>query len=179
MANEARLELINTERYKRSASSARVYSKEVESLNGKLNVALKNAPRERRAQTVANQIVAQRRRANPEMDESEKKKIRGQALEEARARTGAKKPPIDITDREWEAIQHGAISSDKLDSILRHTDMEKLKERATPRQKPVMTKVMHTRAQVMRDSGATYVEIADALGIPVSTIQSDLGGGHG
>jgi hypothetical protein len=177
MANEARLELVRTQPVRRSASAAKVYSKEVESLKGKLNTALKNAPLERRAQTVANQIVAQRRRANPEMEQSEKKKIKGQALEEARARTGAKKDRIDITDREWEAIQAGATSIDMLKNILNNTDVDKLKERATPRAKPVMTSVMTTRAKQMRNSGATYSEIADALGIPASTLQSSLGGG--
>jgi hypothetical protein len=177
LADEARRELVSTQPLKRSASAAKVYSKEVESLNAKLNRALKNAPLERRAQVVANQIVAQRRRANPDMDQSEKKKIKGQALEEARVRTGAKKTRIDIEDREWEAIQAGAISIDKLKNILNNTDVDKLKERATPRKNPVMTTVMQRRAEQMRNSGATYAEIADALGIPESTLQSSLEGG--
>jgi hypothetical protein len=154
-----------------------VYNKEVQSLNAKLNDALKNAPYERKAQAVANQIVAQRRKANPDMDASEKKKIKGQALEQARGRIGAKKDRIPITDREWEAIQAGAISKETLKNILNNTDVDQLKKRATPRKNPVMTSVMQRRAEQMRNSGATYAEIADALGIPQSTLQSSLGGG--
>jgi hypothetical protein len=154
-----------------------VYDPEVKSLNAKLNTALKNKPLERRAQRLAETIVAQRRRANPEMEESEKKKIKGQALEAARVRTGAKKTQIEITDREWEAIQHGAISIQKLKDILGNTDVEQLRERATPRDRPVMTPVMTSRAQQMRSSGATYAEIADALNIPQSTLQASLEGG--
>jgi hypothetical protein len=179
LADEARLELVRTEPIKRSASAAKTYHKEVESLNSKLNEALKNAPLERRAQVVANQIVAQRRRANPDMDQAERKKIRGQALEEARLRTGANKSRIEITDNEWHAIQNGAISIDKLRNILNNTDIDKLKERATPRDKPVMTSVMQTRARNLLNSGATYAEISDALNIPISTLQSDLAGGGG
>jgi DNA-binding CsgD family transcriptional regulator len=177
LANEARLETTRTAPTPRSKSAAKVYSTEVQSLNAKLNDALKNAPLERRAQTVANQIVAQRRRANPDMDASEKKKIRGKALEEARVRTGAKKHRIDITDREWEAIQAGAISIDKLKNILTNTDVDKLKERATPRTKPVMTKTMTNRAKNMLAAGFTYAEISDALGIPESTLQSGIADG--
>jgi DNA-binding CsgD family transcriptional regulator len=177
LANEVRLEAARTEPIKRNKSSAKVYHKEVESLNAKLDNALKNAPLERQAQAMAAQIVAQRRRANPDMEESEKKKIRGQALEQARARTGAKKHRVDIEDREWEAIQAGAISIESLKKILSNTDIDKLKERATPRLKPVMTSNMERRAKQLRSSGATYAEISDALGIPESTLQASLEGG--
>jgi hypothetical protein len=177
LANEARLEAVRTQPIKRNKSSAEVYSNEVASLKGKLNNALKNAPLERRAQRVADIIVSQRRQANPNMDKAEVKKIRGQALEEARVRTGAKKHRIDITDREWEAIQHGAISIQNLRDILGNTDVDKLRERATPRKKTVMTSSMTNRAKQMRSSGATYAEISEALGIPTSTLQSSLGEG--
>jgi hypothetical protein len=176
LANEARRELVRTEPKRRSPSAAKVYHKEVESLNSKLNIALKNAPLERKAQGLAQETVSQRRRANPDMDASEVKKIRGKALEEARLRTGAKKHRIEITDTEWDAIQHGAISIEKLKNILNNTDVDKIRERATPRDKPVMTSVMSNRAKAMLNSGATYAEVAEALGIPASTLQSSLEG---
>lgn len=177
LANEARLEMVhNTAPIPMSKSSKEVYHKEVEQLNSKLDIALKNAPLERQAQVVANHILAQRRQANPDMDESEKKKIRGLALDEARVRTGAKKNRIEITDREWDAIQAGAISNTKLRDILNNTDLDKVKERATPRKNPVMTTFMMNAARNMLNSGYTLAEVADRLGIPESTLQSSVGG---
>lgn len=38
------------------------------------------------------------------------KKVSQQALVRARNEVGAKRTPIKMTDREWEAIQAGAIS---------------------------------------------------------------------
>jgi hypothetical protein len=177
LGNEVRLAAVRSEPIPKSKSAGEVYAKEVQSLHAKLNEAQKNAPLERQAQALANQILAQRRQANPGMEEAEKKKIKGQALEAARTRTGAKKARVDIEDREWDAIQAGALSKQKLKDILSNTDIEKLRERATPKQNPVMTTVMQRRAEQMRSSGATYAEIADALGIPQSTLQSSLGSG--
>lgn len=178
LANEARLEMVhNTKPIPMSKSAKQVYAPEVAELNAKLNRALKNAPLERQAQVLANTMVAQRRRANPDMDASEKKKIKGLALDEARVRTGAKKDRIEITDREWQAIQAGAISNDKLKNILSNTDVDKLKERATPRKNPVMTTALQRRAKAMMNSGYTLAEIADHLGIAPSTLQSSIGGG--
>jgi hypothetical protein len=178
LANEARLEMVhNTKPIPMSKSAKQVYAAEVAQLNAKLDRALRNAPLERQAQVLANAKVAQRRRANPDMDASEKKKIKGLALDEARIRTGAKKDRIDITDREWQAIQAGAISNDKLKNILSNTDVDKLKERATPRKNPVMTTAMQRLAKMYLANGYTLAEISEHLGIPPSTLQSSIGGG--
>lgn len=174
LANEARKEMVNTQTKPYSKSAKAVYSEEVKSLNAKLNEALKNAPRERQAQVVAGQIVAQRVRANPNMERADKKKIKGQALTEARLRTGANKTKIDITDREWDAIQAGAISNDKLKNILNNTDVDKLRERATPREKTRLTSTMTLRAEQMLNSGYTLAEVAERLGISPSTLSSGL-----
>lgn len=172
LANESRMELVRTNPERRDPSAAKVYAKEVAELNAQLNDALKNAPLERRAQSVANFVVKQRRQANRDMDASELRKIKGQALEEARARTGAKKHQVDITEEQWKAIQSNAISIDKMKNILNNTDIEKLKERATPRDKKVVTPAMANRALAMHRAGVTYAEMADALGISESTLQT-------
>jgi hypothetical protein len=177
LANEARKEMVATKPKKRSASAAKIYAAEVESLNAQLERARKNAPFERRAQRLAESIATQRRRANPEMDAAEKRKIKGQALDEARIRTGAKKHRIEITDREWEAIQNGAISIQKLEDILRNTDVEKLRERATPPKQTGMTPNIEARARGMKSSGYTDAQIADALDVSVSTLQRTLADG--
>lgn len=177
LANEARKEMVATKPKKRDASAAEVYATQVKELKAQLDDALKNAPYERQAQALAAIIVKQRRRANPEMESSEKKKITSQALKEARARTGASKHRIDITDDQWKAIQAGAISIENLKHILRNTDVDKLKERATPIHHPGITPALLARARSMKRSGATEAEIADQLGVSVSTLQRTLSDG--
>ena len=89
-------------------------------LKAKLNNALKNAPRERYAQILANDIVRTKVAANPALKEDgdRMKKIRGSALTTAPNRVGAQKEQIHIEDNEWEAIQAGAISPSNLKKIL-------------------------------------------------------------
>lgn len=185
LANEARKEQLRVQNIPYQPSAAKVYAHEVKSLDAKLALAEKNAPFERQAQVVANRIVAQRRQANPDMEPDELRKIKGQALTEARMRTGAKKtrlgtPASPITTREWEAIQAGAISNHKLERILRNADLDAVRERATPRIRPVMTDAMTTRAKQMLAAGYTIAEVSDHLGIAPSTLTSGVaaeGGG--
>lgn len=174
MANAARREVVNTRDTPYSQSAKSIYNHEVTSLDSKLNIALKNSPLERQAQVVANRIVAQKKRANPDMDKDEEKKVKGQALKEARLRTGAKKNLVEITDREWEAIQAGAISNHKLTQIINNADLEAIRKRATPRENPVMTSVMTARAKQMLASGYTLAEVSDHLGIAMSTLKSGV-----
>jgi hypothetical protein len=114
LANQARKEAISVRLTPYSPSAKVAYANEVAALKAKVNIAKKNAPLERQAQAVANQIVSQKRQANPDMDASEIKKIKGKALTEARIRTGAHKDRIYLTTAEWNAIQAGAISNNML-----------------------------------------------------------------
>ena len=179
LANETRKELISIKPIPYLPSAAKVYKHEVDSLKSKLLRAERNAPLERQAQAVARRIVAERKRANPDMEKDEERKIRGQALNEARLRTGAGKIRLGsddspITDREWEAIQNGAISNHMLERILKNSNLDKIRERATPRDNPVMTTVMTTRAKQLLNSGATLSEVSEALDIPMSTLKSGI-----
>ena len=110
LANQARREMVNTGKIAYSASPKATYQSEVDSLIGKLNVALMNAPRERQAQTIANAEVQSKKRDNPDMTKAEIKKASQQALSKARNSVGAKRTSIDITDKEWEAIQAARTS---------------------------------------------------------------------
>jgi len=174
LANNARKAMVATKTIPYSPSAKQTYANEVASLKGKLNVALKNAPLERQAQLVANRIVSAKRQANPDMEAADLKKIKGQALQEARTRVGAKKSPVDITPSEWEAVQAGAISNNFLSRILDHTDLDQVREMATPRERTVMAPAKLARAKNMLASGYTQAEIADALGVPTSTLNSAL-----
>lgn len=172
LANEARRIAVNTKATTYSPSAKTAYSKEVASLNAKLNVALRNAPLERQAQVIGNAIVTQKRHANPDMEPAEIKKLKSLALNEARTRTGAGKKRIEITDSEWAAIQAGAISSNKLNQILANADVESVKKLATPKTEIPMTTAKTQRALQMAASGYTQAEIADALGVSLTTLKT-------
>lgn len=170
LGNQARKEMINTGKIDYSASAKAAYQKEVDSLDAKLNVALKNAPRERQAQIMANAIVAAKKKDNPDMTKSEIKKANQQALTQARANVGAKRETVKITDREWEAIQAGAISPSKLEQIITNSDIDEIKQRATPRTTTTLSTAKISKISSMNASGYSTSEIAEALGVSSSTI---------
>jgi hypothetical protein len=174
LANTARKQAVNTKSTPYSPSANTVYRKEVGSLNAKLNIAKKNAPLERQAQLLANTQVSQKRQANPHMDPADVKKIKQQALNEARIRTGAKKTKIIISPSEWDAIQAGAISTHKLEEILNHSDIDTVKHLAMPKTAPKMTASKTARAKSMLASGYTQAEVADALGVGLTTLKVGL-----
>jgi DNA-binding Lrp family transcriptional regulator len=109
------------------------------------------------------------------MESSEIKKIKAQALAEARSRTGAHKQRIDLSDSEWAAIQAGAISNNKLEQILNNSDLDKIKGLATPKSAVVMNNVKKLRAKAMLDAGYTTAEVADALGVSLTTLKNTIG----
>lgn len=174
LANEARKSSVHTEPIKYSPSAKAAYANEVASLNSKLNLALQNRPLERQAQLVANATFAAKKRANPDMSSADAKRIKAQAMAEARLRTGAKNLDIMITEREWEAIQAGAISSNKLSQILDKSDLDNVKKLATPRAKLLMTDAKRDRAQAMLASGYTQAQVADALGVSLTTLKDSF-----
>lgn len=173
LANTTRKETLSIKAKPYSPSAKKAYETEVESLKAQLKIAEMNAPLERKAQLLANSIVRTKQQDNPHMSGEDLKKIKGQALAEARVRTGASKQRIDIKPREWEAIQAGAISNNALTKILNNTDLDKVKTLATPRTKLKLTPAKEARAKLMIKKGYTRSEIADALGIPTSAV-SDL-----
>jgi len=174
LANQTRLEHLATPNMVASPSAKKMYDSEARALNDKLQIALMNAPFERRAQRLAAEIVAAKRAANKNMEADELKKIRGLALLHARNKVGAKKERIDITPREWEAIQAGAISHTKLTEILKHADLEQVKQYATPKTQPAVSASTLSRAKAMAANGHTQSEISDALGIPIGTLDAAL-----
>lgn len=176
MGNQARKEMLATKSIPYSPSAKVVFDPQVKSLNAKLNIALKNKPLERQAQLLANTMVAAKKQARPEMDADELKKVKGQALTAARGRTGAGKQHINITPDEWTAIQSGAISNNKLNQILNNSDLDKVKALATPRVKATITDPQMARAKAMLRAGHTQAEIAEALGVPTSTLNDHLSG---
>lgn len=176
LANQARLEAMRTPSSKYNSSAAKTYKDQVTSLDSKLLVAKRNAPLERQAQLIANSRIKLKRSYNPEMDKDTLKKVKTQEINDARNRTHAGKQHIDITPQEWDAIQAGAISDHKLTEILKHADMKKVRELATPKTQKLMTPNATARAKTMLASGFTRAEVADALGVSLTTLDVGVSG---
>ena len=171
MANNARKEILSTGRLKYNASAKETYREEVDSLMAQLNVAWKNAPRERQAQLAANSEIEAMKKANPDMTKKEIQKQGQMALSRARSRYGAQRTKINITPRGWEAIQAGAISDSILTEILRFADGEQVRAYATPRTTTTISTGKQARIKAMANSGYTTSEIASALGVSNSTVR--------
>lgn len=174
LANDARKQSLHTGKLEHSPTATKTYSKEVASLNSSLNLALKNKPKERQAQLIAASAVKARVDANPGMDPADLKKIKGQELTKARARLGAQKQQIVISDDEWKAIQAGAITTKRLNDVLDNADLDRVRQLATPRAATVMTPAKLAIAESRLASGYTQAEVAQSLGIPVSTLNSAI-----
>ena len=180
LANQARMEMVTTGRMPTSKTARQTYKVEVDSLMSKLNTAELNATRERAAQRMANMEVNAKKQANPDMKPGDIKKAGQQAITAKRLEVGSvsrKKREIDITDREWEAIQAGAISENKLKSILNNTNIDKLRERAMPKNRTTLTQAKINRIKAMSASNFTLAQIAEMMGIPTSTVSNVLKGG--
>lgn len=197
LANKARKEMVRTGKIQYSSSAKTTYQAEVDSLMSKLNTALLNSPRERAAQRRANAEVDNAlntvketlRKSNPtatakEIDrlarkEIDVKKASQQALTSNRKAVGSvsrRDRSIDITDREWEAIQAGAISENKLKQILNNTDADKLRQRATPRTTTTLSQAKINRIKAMSNSNYDLASIAKSLGVSPSTVSKYLKG---
>ena len=141
---------------------------------GKLDTALSNRPKERQAQRLANAEVRAKEMDNPDMTGEERKKLSQQALTKYRNVLGAKRTPVMVTDKEWEAIQAGAISENKLKQILDNTDKDNLREKATPRNKTSISPAQINRMKAMNASNYSIDEIAKALHLSASTVAKYL-----
>ncbi len=174
LGNQARKEFLVAGKIEYSPAAKETYLEEVDVLSAKLNVALKNAPRERQAQLMANAVVEAKKQDNPDMTRGEIKKEGQRALTESRLLVGAKREPIKVTDREWEAIQAGAISENELTQIINNVDIDDLRKRATPRPSASLSQAKVGKIASMNASGYTTAEIAAALGVSTSTVSKYL-----
>jgi DNA-binding CsgD family transcriptional regulator len=174
MARDARREARSIKPTPVNQEAAKTYANEVASLNEKIRKAEMNAPKERKAQALSNAIVSEKYKSNPDMDSEHKKRAQSLALTQARAIVGAGKDKIEITDKEWEAIQSHAITTSKVIKIVNNTDTDAFKERAMPRQsKNTLTASQISMIKAMYASGMyTQAEIASSFGVSTSTVSN-------
>lgn len=181
LANQARKELAYTGKIEYDANAKRIYKTEVDSLMTKLNVALLNAPRERAATRMANAEIQAKKQQGLLTDKGDEKKAAQKAVSKYRAQVGAVKRSdrnIEITDREWEAIQAGAISEHKLKQILDNADVDSLRQRATPRATTTLSQGKISKIKAMNASSYTIEEIASSIGVSPSTVSKYLKGAN-
>lgn len=172
LANEARKEMKSTGTLKYSPEAKKAYEPEVTRLQSALALANSNKPRERQAQVLANARIKEKIEADPDLANDKKmlKKVSQQAIVAARQQVGAKRHPITISDKEWEAIQAGAISDNVLSQILDSADIDNLRQRATPRANNELSNGKVALIKARAASGYTNAQIAESLGISASTV---------
>lgn len=179
LANRARKEEMNTGKIEKSKAAEEAYKNEVASLMQKLNDAQLNSIRERAALRMATVELKAKQEANPDMDKDEITKAGQQAITRSRNAVGSvtrKERNIDITDREWEAIQAGAIAETNLKKILNNTDIDKLRERATPKATVTLTPAKINKIMAMSASNHSLSDIAKACGVSTATVSKYLKG---
>lgn len=176
MANDARKEARAIGTPKVDKSVAPEYREERRTLMEKVKEAKKNAPKEQQAQIIGNKFYKQIEEANPKMSDGEKGKYKARSLRRAREITGAKRSKIDITDREWEAIQKGAITTQLQTDIFRICDPDRLKSRAMPRQSNAMPQSKINLAKARLAAGYTQAEVASELGVSATTLMKQING---
>lgn len=181
MAAQARKEAVNMKGLEYSAEAAKKYAPEVASLKAKYANMIANKPKERKAMLIANANIKakiQEQGLNPNITEDKKeiKKISSVEMQRARDSVGAsgRKSKVTFTDKEWEAVQAGAISDNMLTKFLNSSDSDEIVKRAMPKNATVMTSAKMSKASAMLRSGYSYAEIAKACGVPESTVYSAL-----
>lgn len=181
MANKARLETLKTVSIETPSSSLKKeYAEELKSIDMKLDRALRNAPKERAAQVEAAAYIRKKTSQMPELKTKEYKddlkKLRQVAIAEARNKYGASKKEvfIELTDKEWKAINKGAVSKTKMASVIKNMDKDYLTKSVIPKSGNELSQAKVNRIKALSNSGNTIAEIANVLGISPSTVSNYL-----
>lgn len=188
LANQARKEMLSTGNLAYDRNAAKVYAAEVDSLMARVNEAEKNSVRERAAQRLTSAALVEKKERDEAagIDTSSKeynkevRKANQQNLTKYRQEVGAisrRDRNITISDREWEAIQAGAISENKLKRVLANADIDELRQRATPRDSRAISSAQISRIRTLNATRKyTIAEIANQLGLSTSTVKKYLEG---
>lgn len=178
LANKARLEYKNTGNIKFNKEAKEEYKKEYDHVMAELNEALRNKPRERRAQAMAQAKIKAIRKQYDDLDKKELKKISQQRITEARIKVGSKRKKIKLTDREWDAVQKGVFNETTLNKILQYADQDELRSRATPRRYTTLSDAKINKLKTLKSTGLySIAEMADIMNVSASTIQKYVGNG--
>jgi hypothetical protein len=176
LANQVRLQSSKIATPKQNPAAKKEYKAEYDDLVHQLRKAQAQKPLDRKAQVIANAVIKQKLQEDPTLryDKDRRLKVERQTRDGVRTRMGLTKHQITISDRAWDAIQAGAISSNIFKQILdgNYVKEERLFELAIPRKNHVMSGPLTSRAKAMLNAGMTNADIARVLGVPASTIRS-------
>ena len=182
LANQARLDYYSAGKIAYDKRAKEKYKPEVDSLMAKLDKAEANTPKERAAQRMAvSRVIDKQNKAEAEGKTFKAKEIRKmsqQALTKAREEVGSvsrRDRNIIVTDKEWEAIQAGAVSESILKRVLNNCDADSLREKAMPKTTVQLSQVKIDKIKALAAS-YTISEIATKLGISTSTVNKYLKG---
>ena len=115
-----------------------------------------------------------------QIDKKDAKKVGTQALNKYREEYNSvsrRDRNITITDREWEAIQAGAISETRLKRVLNNADIDDLRQRATPKSVNTLSKAQIARIKALSNSNFTINDIAKIMGKSTTTVSKYMKGG--
>lgn len=171
MANRARKEYLATESIPVSPTAKETFAAEVAHLKAEVNNAKKNSPVEKKAQMLAQRYVSTIK-ADENLTKEEEKKQLDKALKRARKELGAERYEIHLTDREWEAIQSGAVPKTTQKEIFRFANNDELMKRALPkeRKKPSASVIAAMKSMLAR--GYTSEEVANRFDISTTTLHN-------
>ena len=179
LANKARKSMVSTGNLKYDPNAKKIYAKEVSELEAALNNALKNSVKERTATRFAASEINERKRTQPDLKSEDIRKLSQRSMSKYREQVGAatrRERNITITDRQWEAIQAGAISENKLKTILANSDPDSLRQKAMPRKTSGLTNAQISRIRAMNNSNFTINQIAEKMNVSPGVVSKYLKG---
>lgn len=178
LAREARKTVKNTKDLPYDKHAYETYKEDVDTLWEMVSEAERNRVRERGAQAVGNaqsrKIMAAWDEKHPNATSSERNKERGKVdarvLKEARTKYNSKRAEFTITDRQWDAINRGALSSTRVKKLLRYVNRKELLQRSLPRTYNELSPAKQNMIKALERSGYTNDEIAERVGCSKTTV---------
>lgn len=166
LAEKARVSSARTGRAEKNKTASEQYATEVESLLAKLKAVEVAKPLERRAQRLANQKLVEFKQSNPGASKADLKRKGQQFLTQFRIAFNSKKPTINISKKEYDAIQAGALSDTIVSAIFKAADSKQLWDYAYP--KKGLSASEKNLIASMKRNGYSMQEISDRVGRSVS-----------
>ena len=87
---------------------------------------------------------------------------------------GCDRQRVTLTEKEVEAVKNGAISNAMMLDIFNNGDQDSLKKSFTPKKQKGLSSSQKSRAKRMLANGYTQADVAEALGISVTTLMNNV-----